>query len=73
MTWRKDSGKDHATSFVSEAQQDHSAPPVIPARENRCPEAEIAALRQQLFAMEARAVRAEYERDEVIGEMTEMA
>ena len=69
----QDPRKDHATSFVSEAQQDHPTPPVNPPRENRSPEAEIAALRQQLYAMEARAVRAEHERDEVIGDMTEMA
>ena len=42
-------------------------------RENRSLEAEIAALRQQLYAMEARAVQAEHERDEVIGDMAEMA
>ena len=56
----------------NEAQPDHPAPPVNPLRENRSLEAEIAALRQQLYAMEARAVRAEHERDEVIGDMAEM-
>ena len=56
MEEEQDSDEDPATSPVSEAQQNHPAPPVNPARENRSPEAEIAALRQQLFAMEARAV-----------------
>ena len=56
-----------------EAQPDHPAPPANPPRENRSLEAEIAALRQQLYAMEARAVQAEHERDEVIGDMAEMA
>nr|KAJ0192130.1 hypothetical protein LSAT_V11C800391050 [Lactuca sativa] len=69
----QDSGEDSATSPYSEAQPNHPTPPVNPAKENRSPEAEIAALRQQLFAMEARTVRAEHERDEVIGGMTEMA
>ena len=56
-----------------ETQPDHPAPPVNSPRENRSLEAEIAALRQQLYAMEARPVQAEHERDEVIGDMTEMA
>ena len=69
----QDGDKDHIPPCENEAQPDHPAPPVNPPRENRSPEAEIAALRQQLYAMEARAVRAEHERDEVIGDMAEMA
>ena len=69
----QDRDKDHIPSCENEAQPDHPAPPMNPPRENRSPEAEIAALRQQLYAMEARAVQAEHERDEVIGDMTEMA
>ena len=63
----------HIASPVSEVQRDPHVPPVNPSRENRSPEAVIADLRQQLFVMEARAVRAELERDEVIVDMTEMA
>ena len=39
MEEEQDSGKDHPTSSVSEAQPDHSAPPVNPAREYLSPEA----------------------------------
>ena len=56
-----------------EAHHDHPAPPGDPVDEDRSLEAEVATLRQQQFAMEARAVQAEQERDEVIEEMTEMA
>ena len=65
--------QDPVPPYENEAQPDHPAPPVNPPRENRSLEAEIAALRQQLYAMEARAVRAEHERDEVIGDMAKMA
>ena len=69
----QDRDTNHIPPCENEAQPDHPAPPVNPPRENRSPEAEIAALRQQLYAMEARAVRAEHERDGVIGDMAEMA
>lgn len=58
---------------TDEAHQDHPAPPGNPVDEDRSLEAEVAALRQQKIAMEARVVQAEQERDEVIEEMTEMA
>ena len=58
---------------TDEAHQDHPAPPGGPIDEDRSLEAEVTTLRQQLFAMEARVVQAELERDEVIEEMTKMA
>ena len=56
MEEEHDLDEDSATSPTSETKQDHPAPPGNPVRENRSLEAKIAALRQQLFAMEARAV-----------------
>ena len=41
---------------TDEAHQGHLAPPGNPVDEDRSLEAEVATLRQQLFAMEARAV-----------------
>ena len=69
----RDTDEASVTPPTGETQQNHPAPPGNPTRDTRFPEAEIAALRQQLFAMEARAVQAERQRDEVIGEMSEMA
>ena len=56
MEEERDTDETPVAPPTGETQQNHPAPPGNPVRENRSPEAEIAALRQQLFAMEARAV-----------------
>ena len=69
----RDTDEAPVESPTDKADQDHPAPPGNPMGEDRSPEAEAVALRQQLFAREARAVQAKLERNEVIREMTEMA
>ena len=57
---------------TDEAHHDHPTLPADPVGEDRSLEAEVVTLRQQLFAMEARAVQAEQQREKIIGETNEM-
>lgn len=69
----RDTDEVPAEPSTDEAHQDHPAPSGDPVNGTHSLEEEIATLRQQLFAMEARAMLVEQERDEVVVEMTEMA